>query len=108
MIMSSNPHRTGAGDRRSSDAELLTLSVAQVLLGFHCERRWIRHAHHDTELRALFPYLPGQSGYHKRVKASRGLLCRAIRLLAEVTPSWFDDLWITDATPVPCGCPGRR
>ncbi len=23
--------------------------------------------------------------------------------LAEISPSWFDDLWITDATPVPCG-----
>ncbi|MDH6291345.1 hypothetical protein M2275_006281 [Rhodococcus opacus] len=38
-----------------------------MLLGFHCERRWIRHAHHDTELRVMFPYLPGQSRYHKRV-----------------------------------------
>ncbi|QDQ93972.1 IS982 family transposase [Rhodococcus sp. WB9] len=96
--------RSGRGRRPElSDAELLTLAVAQMLLGFHCERRWIRHAHHDTELRAMFPYLPGQSGYHRRVRASRGLLCKAIRLLAEATPSWFDDLWITDATPVPCG-----
>ena len=96
--------RTGRGRRPLlSDAELLTLTVAQMLLGFDCERRWIRHAHHSAELRALFPYIPGQSDYNKRVRAARGLLCKTIRLLAEVSPSWFDDLWITDATPVPCG-----
>ena len=44
-----------------SDAELLTLAVAQMLLGFDCERRWIRHARGSQELRALFPYIPGQS-----------------------------------------------
>jgi hypothetical protein len=86
-----------------SDAELLTLAVAQMLLGFDCERRWIRHAHHSVELRALFPYIPGQSDYNKRVRAARGLLCKAIQTLARISPSWFDDLWITDATPVPCG-----
>ncbi|MDT2005251.1 IS982 family transposase [Rhodococcus opacus] len=96
--------RTGRGRRPLlSDAELLTLTVAQMLLGFDCERRWIRHAHHSAELRALFPYIPGQSDYNKRVRAARGLLCKTIRLLAEVSPSWLDDLWITDATPVPCG-----
>lgn len=96
--------RSGRGRRPVlSDAELLTLAVAQMLLGFDCERRWIRHAHHSVELRALFPYIPGQSDYNKRVRAARGLLCKAIQTLARISPSWFDDLWITDATPVPCG-----
>ncbi|RZL70118.1 MAG: IS982 family transposase, partial [Rhodococcus sp. (in: high G+C Gram-positive bacteria)] len=96
--------RSGRGRRPVlSDAELLTLAVAQMLLGFDCERRWIRHAHHSAELRALFPYIPGQSDYNKRVRAARGLLCKAIQTLARISPSWFDDLWITDATPVPCG-----
>ncbi|WP_124396468.1 IS982 family transposase, partial [Rhodococcus wratislaviensis] len=95
--------RSGRGRRPVlSDAELLTLAVAQMLLGFDCERRWIRHAHHSVELRALFPYIPGQSDYNKRVRAARGLLCKAIQTLARISPSWFDDLWITDATPVPC------
>lgn len=98
------PARTGRGRRpRLSDTELLTLAVAQVLLGFDCERRWIRHAHTDTALRAMFPYLPAQPGYHKRLKAARGLLATMIRVLAQLSPSWHDDLWITDATPVPCG-----
>jgi hypothetical protein len=86
-----------------SDSELITLAVAQILQGFHCERRWIRHVRANPEWRALFPYLPDQPGYHKRLKASRMLLCRAISVLAARCPSRFDDLWMTDATPVPCG-----
>lgn len=98
------PARTGRGRRPElSDSELLCLAVAQMMLGYPCERRWIRHARTDPQLRAMFPYLPKQSGYHKRLKAARGLLGKAIRVLAEVSPSWFDDMWITDATPLPCG-----
>lgn len=98
------PARTGRGRRPLlSDSELITLAVAQVLLGFHCERQWIRHLHASRAWRAMFPHLPGQSGYHKRLKAAQPLLCAAIRALAEASPSWFDDVWITDATPVPCG-----
>jgi hypothetical protein len=26
-----------------SDSELITLAVAQILQGYHCERRWICH-----------------------------------------------------------------
>lgn len=94
------PPRTGRGRRPLlSDAELLTLAVAQVLLGFDSERRWIRHAHSNAQLRALFPYLPGQSDYNKRLRAARGLLCKVIQALAQLSPSWFDDVWITDAHP---------
>jgi len=79
----------------------LCLAVAQMLLGFHSGRRWVRYAHGNPDLRRMFPYMPQQPGYHKRLKASRGLLCNTIRVLARVCPSWSDDLWITDATPVP-------
>jgi len=46
---------------RLSDAELVTLSVLQALLGYHDEARFIRYAH--SHLRALFPYLPGRPAY---------------------------------------------
>lgn len=95
---------TGRGRRpRLSDSELLTLAVAQVLLGFDCERRWIRYIRSSPSWRAMFPYLPKQPGYHKRLKAAHPLLCKAILTVASSCPSWFDDLWMTDATPVPCG-----
>lgn len=98
------PPRTGRGRRPElTDGELLCLAVAQVFLGYHRERRWIRHIHSDPQWRAMFPYLPEQSGYHKRLKNAEPLLCKTILTLAACCPSWFDDLWMTDATPVPCG-----
>jgi Transposase DDE domain len=81
----------------------MTLAVAQVLLGYHSERRWVRHLHSDPRWRAMFPTLVDQSGYHQRLKAAQPLLCKAILTLAACCPSWFEDLWMTDATPVPCG-----
>jgi hypothetical protein len=53
---------------RLTDAELLTLAVMQALLGFTSEARWLRYAH--KQLRHLFPYLPGQAGYNKRLRAA--------------------------------------
>ena len=98
------PPRTGRGRRPLlSDSELITLAVAQALLRYPSERRWIRHIHSSAEWQIMFPYLPGQSGYHKRLKNLQPLLCKAILALAACCPSWFDDVWIADATPVPCG-----
>jgi hypothetical protein len=96
--------RTCRGRRPAlTDSELITLAVAQVLHRYDSERRWIRHIHADAGWRAMFPAMPGQSGYHKRLKAAQPLLCKATLTLAVCCPSWMDDLWITDATPVPCG-----
>ena len=55
-----------------SDAELVTLVVMQALLGFTSEARWLRYA--SQHLRPVFPYLPGQSGYNKRLRRTAGLL----------------------------------
>lgn len=96
------PARRGRGRRpRLTDAELVCLAVAQVLLGIDCERRWIRFAR--VRLGHLFRYLPHQPGYHKRLKNAAPLLVKAIAHLARVSPSWCDQLRLIDATPVPCG-----
>lgn len=87
---------------RLSDAELLTLAVMSALLGYTSERRWPRRA--DRDFRHLFPYLPGQSGYDKRLRAASALLTRMIRVLATDTALWSDDVWVVDSTPVGCGC----
>ena len=84
-----------------SDAELVTLAVMQALLGFTSEARWLRHA--DRHLRHLFPYLPRQAGYNKRLRGAAGLLRHAIRAVATDTSLWTDDIWIVDSTPVECG-----
>ena len=83
-----------------SDAELVTLAVLQALLGFTSEARWIRHA--GAHLRHLFPYLPQQPGYNKRLRAARGLIRHCTRVLAASTSLWTDDVWVVDSTPVEC------
>jgi hypothetical protein len=84
-----------------SDAELVTLAVMQALLGFTSEARWLRHAR--AHLRHLFPYLPQQSGYNKRLRRAAGLIRNAIGVLAAGTTAWTDDVWVVDSTPVECG-----
>jgi hypothetical protein len=91
--------RTGRPPRLS-DAELLTLAVAQVLLGVRSEARWLRFV--PRHLPGAFRYLPGQSGYNKRLRAALPLLQRAIRALARDTDLWTDATWIVDSTPVEC------
>ena len=65
---------------RISDAELVTLAVTQALLGFTSEARWLRFAR--AQLRHLFPYLPGQPGYNKRLRKLAGTLSWLIGALA--------------------------
>ncbi|MGF6882836.1 hypothetical protein ABIA39_001778 [Nocardia sp. GAS34] len=55
---------------RLTDAELITLSVMQALLGFTSEARWLRYAH--AHLGHLFRYLPHQPGYDKRLRRAGG------------------------------------
>ena len=84
-----------------SDAELVTLAVLQALGGYTSEARWLRHA--DRHLRHLFPYLPGQPGYNKRLRRAAELIRHVIRAIATDTALWTDDVWIVDSTPVECG-----
>lgn len=96
------PYRPRVGIApRLSDAELLTLAVLQVLLGFDEEARWLRYA--GEHLRHLFPYLPGQAGYNKRLRKSATQLQALIRGLAQDTDLWADDVWLIDSTPLECG-----
>ena len=84
-----------------NDAELLCLLVAQHLLGIASDRKWIRYAH--AHLKGMFPNLPGQSGWGKRVRQSTGLLSAVITELARDTPSWGEITRLVDSTPLPCG-----
>jgi len=96
------PERRRPGRRKKlSDAELLCLAVAQVLLGFPSQHHWLRFAY--GRLGHLFPYLPHQPGYHKRLVAATPLILRAVQSLATQVPSHADQLRLIDATPVPCG-----
>jgi hypothetical protein len=70
--------RVGPGRRLElSDAELICLAVAQVLLGCASERRWLRFA--------------------------RRRLGMALQHLARHAPSWWDQRRLLDSTALPCG-----
>jgi hypothetical protein len=51
----------------------------------------------------MFPYLPHQPGYNKRLRAALPLVKQVIRDLAADSDFWFDTVWIADSTPVECG-----
>ncbi|GGS88398.1 hypothetical protein GCM10010254_05360 [Streptomyces chromofuscus] len=71
--------------------------------GWHCappEARWLRFAR--VHLAAESPYLPGQSGYNKRLRAANTLISRFIRTHARDSDLWHDDGWIVNSTPVEC------
>lgn len=96
------PWRPGAGlSPTVTDAELLTLAVLQALLGFASESRWLRHARRN--LLHLFPRLPQQPGYNKRLRKLAGTMTWLIRALAAETSMWADDVRVVDSTPVECG-----
>jgi Transposase DDE domain len=86
---------------RITDAELCTLAVLQALLGFSSERRWVRYAH--RHLLDLFPDLPGQSGYNKRLRRLAETMAWLIGRLGAATSIADDTVWVVDSTPVECG-----
>jgi Transposase DDE domain len=95
------PEPTRNARRKLSDAEVVTLCVAQVLMGLPSDRRFLRAAR--RQLGHLFPYLPSQDALHKR----RARLAETIEWLAGVfaerSPGSQDDLVLLDSTPVECG-----
>jgi hypothetical protein len=94
--------RRGPGGRPEvTDAELICLAVAQVLLRFDDERHWLRSA--PGLIGHLFPRLLRQSEYNTRLKAAALLMETALRWLADATPATAELLRLMDATPVPCG-----
>jgi len=86
---------------RITDAELVCLAVAQMLLDIPSERRFLRFA--MCRLGHLFPYLPKQPGYNKRMRALAPQIVRLLNVIAFASPSWCDNLRLLDSTPVPVG-----
>jgi hypothetical protein len=95
------PRRGPGHPPKLADSELICLAVAQVLLGYHSERRWLRAV--TTRLGHLFPYVCGQAAYNRRLRRAAPLVAEILRALAVCSPSWCDQWRLLDATPVPCG-----
>ena len=96
------PKRRGPGHPpRITDAELIALAVAQMFLGIPNDRKFLALAR--WRLGHLFPYLPKQPGYNKRLRSLAPTIGRVITELAVSSPSFCDNLRLLDSTPVPCG-----
>ncbi len=88
--------------RRSlTDAEVVTLCVAQAIMGIPSDRRFLAVAR--IRLRHLFPRIPGQSGYHKRRRRLTETIDWLAGVFAARSPGYADDLVLIDSTPVECG-----
>ena len=104
-LLKACPHRAPARPKvgiapKISDAELITLAVMQAVAGRPSEARWLRSA--GCHLRHLFPYLPGQPGYNKRLRHLADTIAWLITVLARDTSLFTDDVWVVDSTPVEC------
>src|SRR4051794_33812944 len=94
------PKRAGNARRMITDAEVVTLAVAQALLGVPSDRRFLALAR--RRLGHLFPRLPQQPGYFKRRQRLGELIEALIAEFARHCPGFEDDLLIVDSTPVEC------
>ena len=95
------PEKPGNARRALSDAEVVTLCVAQVLMGIPSDRRFLRAAR--RQLAGLFPKLPSQSALHKRRARLADTIEWLMGIYAARSPAAHDPLVLLDSTPVECG-----
>jgi hypothetical protein len=95
------PEGASNGRRKLSDAEIVTLCVAQVLMGIPSDRRFLAVA--GKRLSHLFPEIPGQSALHKRRRRLADTIEWLIGVFASQSPGCEDELLLLDSTAVECG-----
>ena len=86
--------------RQLSDAEVVTLCVAQAIMGIPSDRRFLRAAR--RQLGHLFPVLPGQSAYFRRRRRLADTIEWLMAHFAQQSPGSRDGLLLIDSTPVEC------
>ena len=83
-----------------TDAEVVTLSVAQAIMGVPSDARFLLRAR--KQLAHLFPLLPKRPGYLKRRQQLSDTIDMLISVFASDSPGFSDDLVLVDSTPVEC------
>jgi hypothetical protein len=94
------PERQNNAARTVTDAEVVTLCVAQAIMGIPSDRRFLAVA--AKRLGHLFPRLPQQPGYFKRRRRLTETLEWLMGVFASQSPGSQDDLLLIDSTPVEC------
>lgn len=95
------PERVENARRRVTDAEVVTLCVAQSIMGIPSDRRFLAVA--AKRLSHLFGQLPKQPGFHKRRRRLSDTIEWLTGIFASQSPGFEDDLLLVDSTPVECG-----
>jgi Transposase DDE domain len=94
------PQRADNARRAISDAELITLCIAQSIMGIPSDPRFLAVA--AKRLGHLFPRLPERTAYHKRRLRLSAQIEALIAHFARQSPGFYDDLLLVDSTPVEC------
>jgi hypothetical protein len=94
------PERAENARRRISDAEVITLCIAQAMMGIPSDARFLKAAR--RQLGHLFPHLPERTAFHKRRLRCSGTIEALIVEFAQHCPGFYDDLLLVDSTPVEC------
>ena len=95
------PAKPRNAKRMLTDAEVVTLCVAQAMMGIPSDPRFLRVAR--KQLQHLFPRIPGRSGFSKRRDRLADTIEALIEVFASDSPGFHDDLVLVDSTPVECG-----
>lgn len=94
------PDRAKNAKRMLTDAEVVTLCVAQAIMGVPSDHRFARVA--SKQLRHLFPQLTRRSGFYKRRERLSDTIELLIDEFARMSPGYHDPVLLVDSTPVEC------
>jgi hypothetical protein len=94
------PARAANARRRISDAEVITLCIAQAMMGVPSDPRFLAVA--ARRLSHFFPQLPERTAFHKRRLRLSGVIEALIAEFARHSPGSVDDVLLVDSTPVEC------
>ncbi len=94
------PKRPGNARRKITDAELITLCIAQAMMGIPSDPRFLAVA--AKRLSHLFPHLPERTAFHKRRLRLSAVIEALIAEFAKHSPGFYDDMLLVDSTPVEC------
>lgn len=94
------PKASRNAKRILTDAEVVTLCVAQAIMGVPSDHRFARIA--AKQLRHLFPALTRRSGFYKRRERLSDTIEALIDQFAQMSPGYHDPVLLVDSTPVEC------
>ena len=94
------PKARPSARRKITDAEIVTLCVAQAIMGIPSDPRFLAVA--ARRLCHLFPVLPERTASHKRRLRLSDQIEALIAHFARQSPGFYDDLALVDSTPVEC------